>query len=137
MKTIIISLIMILSSTQIFAEAELIPTIIKCKKPDSASFLTQGKLDAQTDLKKGFFRIEVYGELATHPDAYSQILSKDGIELIVTAGCLVNEQILDHAKGYNAVMREAIQKKLGSDYFKKARKKAQKLENKVLGKESK
>ena len=58
---------------------------------------------------------------------YSAILKEDKIELIPTAGCIVDLHITDHAKGDNEVMETAIKKKLGDDYFTKAESKAREL----------
>jgi hypothetical protein len=71
----------------------------------------QGRKDAERDVKKGVFAIEVYG---MPPPSEHQTPVHPKIQIRSVAGCVVDEQILGHAKGYNEVSQKAIQEHLGS-----------------------
>jgi len=128
MKTSIITILICAFSYTLLAEEKRAKTpVVKCKKPHAESAYLLGKRHAQQHLKQGLYRIEIYGELTNQPSHYSQILKRNKIQLIPTAGCIVDLHITDHAKGYNEVMETAIKKKLGDDYFTKAESKAREL----------
>ncbi len=85
----------------------------------SSSFQT-GKQDAVRDFDNGIMQIETYG-LRTQSNPYEENLAKRGINMKTVAGCVVNDEIIDHAKGYNTKMVELIKEKFGSDVFGEAR----------------
>jgi|GEM_PF-3027154 len=47
-------------------------------------------------------------------------LTKRGVEIRPVAGCVVDNQIIGHAKGFNRVMKRGIREKLGDDIFIRA-----------------
>lgn len=80
----------------------------------------KGRKDAERDVSQRIYAIEVYGmppppgkELPMHPS----------IQLRSVAGCVVDDQIIGHARGYNEVSQAAIQLYFGSLYPKGPNKK--------------
>lgn len=79
-----------------------------------------GKVDAHLDLMRGRYRIRVYGSRGANP--YWGLLSrKYGIEHEVVADCVVTQEIVEEAHGYNEVMHAAIEGRFGEDIFSEAR----------------
>jgi len=91
--------------------------------PDySYSSYRQGKADAQRDINANILAIEVYGFGASNDSEWGRLLQQRyGIEQRVVAGCIVNEKITGHAKGYNEVSHQEIERRLGSDIWTKIR----------------
>ena len=97
MKTSIITILICAFSYTLLAEEKRAKTpVVKCKKPHAESAYLLGKRHAQQHLKQGLYRIEIYGELTNQPSHYSQILKRNKIQLIPTAGCIVDLHITDH-----------------------------------------
>lgn len=79
-----------------------------------------GETDARKEIGKGVMALEVYGFGAGAPTAYEDYLIRRGVEVRPVAGCVVDNQIIGHAKGFNRVMKRGIREKLGGDVFDKA-----------------
>ena len=76
-----------------------------------------GRRDAQRDIRNNRLVIEIYGG---PPSAWEEELARllrqrYGIELRSTAGCVVDHDILGHARGYNEVSRAEIVRRFGGD----------------------
>ena len=69
---------------------------------------------AEADFAAGHYRILVFGMRSTEGD---KGFAKDGVEVKVIAGCVVNDGILDGARIYNEIMRAKLKAKLGRDIF--------------------
>jgi hypothetical protein len=78
-----------------------------------------GIRDAERDFENGIMRIETYG-LRMQKSPYDEYLKKHEIAVDGVAGCVVNEEILEHAEGYNSTMKSLIRKRLGKDVFTEA-----------------
>jgi len=91
--------------------------------PDySYSSYRQGKADAMRDINANILATEVYGFGASKNSEWGRLLKQRyGIEQRVVAGCIVNEKITGHAKGYNEVSHQEIERRLGKDIWNKIR----------------
>jgi len=78
-----------------------------------------GKRDAVRDFNQGVMQLETYG-LRMASDPYEAYLAKHGIQMKSVASCIVDEEIIDHARGYNDQMMKQINQKFGEDFFSKA-----------------
>ena len=79
-----------------------------------ASAYHAGRTSAAKDVAAGQLTIEVYGLGAGH-DFYAKTLQERyQIQPKVVADCLVDEQILGHAAGYNSVSEAEIERRFGS-----------------------
>lgn len=84
----------------------------------------QGIADAKAEIAKGSLALETFGLQAGGGSVYQQHLKdKYGIELRVVAGCVIDYEILGHARGFNEVMKAEIEKKWPQDVFKEAEEK--------------
>ena len=70
----------------------------------------KGKSDALEEISKGNLVLEAYGiKRITRPSENEVLLEEHGIEIRYVAGCVVDNKIINHAKGFNKVMKKAIQ----------------------------
>ena len=75
-----------------------------------------GRADAQRDVARGYFAVEEFGRLPVFYDEYVRLAAKRyGIHIKVLAGCIVNEEIEGHAKGYNEISHPAIERHFRKD----------------------
>lgn len=82
----------------------------------------QGKADAMRDINANILATEVYGFGASKDSEWGRLLKQRyAIEQRVVAGCIVNEKITGHAKGYNEVSHQEIERRLGKDIWTKIR----------------
>jgi hypothetical protein len=87
----------------------------------SKSAYLAGKAAATEDLRNGKLAVETFGLPPRH-DVYAEILKADyQVELRSIAGCLIDDKILGHAKGYNEISEAEIKRRFGADVFTKAR----------------
>lgn len=94
-----------------------------------------GRADAEKDIRANILAIERFGLPAVWDREYSQILKeKYHVQVRPVAGCVVNADIIGHAKGYNEVSRPEIERRFGADVFEKAQKEAAKLHQERSGK---
>ena len=76
------------------------------------SAIRQGEADAQKEVSEDNLAFEIYGlRTANKPSKSDESLKSRGIELRPVAGCIVNDEIIGHAQGFNRVMKKAIQDK--------------------------
>jgi hypothetical protein len=93
----------------------------------SASACKKGHDDAERDLKAGCTAIEIFGLPAPYFGEYTKLLlDRYHIELRQVAGCLIDDQIAGHAKGYNEVAMKEIERRYGKDMLETARQEASK-----------
>jgi hypothetical protein len=93
-----------------------------------------GRADAEKDLRNNVLAIERFGLPAVWDPEYSAILQeKYHIVVRPVAGCVVNADIIGHARGYNEVSRAEIERRFGADVFEKARKEAVKRHQEKSG----
>ena len=81
---------------------------------DKGKAAVVARQQAEADFAAGHYRILVFGMRATEGD---KAFAKDGVEVKVIAGCVVNDGILDGARIYNEIMRAKLKAKLGRDIF--------------------
>lgn len=79
-----------------------------------------GATDAKREIQSGSLALERYGFAAGVSTASDAYLSSLGVEIRPVAGCVVNDQIIGHASGFNRVMRRAIKDRFGTDVFERA-----------------
>lgn len=80
----------------------------------------RGKIDAQRDIQANQMITEIYGFGASRDSELGRLLKKRyGIEQRVVAGCIVNEKIIGHAKGYNEISHAEIERRFGKDIWDK------------------
>jgi hypothetical protein len=92
-----------------------------------------GQSEARHALAGGRLELETCGLPADWTPEYERLLlERYGIQTRPVAGCIVTDQILDHERGYNEVMRDEIQRRFGSRIWKETIRDAQKThENKI------
>ena len=79
-----------------------------------------GRADAEQDVCVGRLAIEVFGLPSFWESDYANILEQRyHIQIKRVAGCCVNDQIIDHARGYNEVMEAEIQRRFGAGVLEK------------------
>jgi hypothetical protein len=80
-----------------------------------------GRADAQRDLRRNYFAVEIYGREPVYAEEYSKHAERRyGIHVKRVAGCIVDEDILGHAKGYNEISEPEIHRRFGKDVLLKA-----------------
>jgi hypothetical protein len=87
-----------------------------------------GRADAERDVAAGILAIEEFGLGAGTGHSVRLLRERYGIEIRATAGCIVNEKILGHGAGYNAVSEAEIDRRVGSDRVAAVRKEGYKLD---------
>jgi hypothetical protein len=76
----------------------------------------RGDITARIDLAQGEMRILQYGLGSPADDEHKRLFkTRYGIEIKTVAGCVVSQDQAAYWDAYNAVMREAISRKYGSD----------------------
>ena len=97
---------------------------ISCSRNESTA-LERGRADARADLKRGKFALEVYGMRSAVPTPY-EVALKDRyqVESRPVADCVVSQEILDHARGFNETMQEAIETRYGKGTLDRVRSEA-------------
>src|SRR5258708_1219633 len=75
-----------------------------------------GRADATRDVARGYFAVEEFGRTVVWQDDYAKIAKQRfGVHVKTVAGCIVDEEIVGHAKGYNEISEPAIKRKFGRD----------------------
>jgi len=91
----------------------------------SWSAYQRGVADAKKEIAEGRLALESFGYPPPWLGTYRRILrERHGIEERSVAGCVVDAEIISHARGFNEVMRREIHKKWPADIFDKAEKEA-------------
>ncbi len=113
MKPFIVIASLLLAVTTIHAAEppEKFPDFALMDKDKAAAV---ARKQAEADFAAGHYRILVFGMRSTEGD---KRFVKDGVEVKVIAGCVVNDGILDGARIYNEIMRAKLKAKLGRDIF--------------------
>lgn len=86
--------------------------------PSCRPAVSQGRSDAEADLKAGKLVIERYGlPRPSDGEAEKLLRTRYGIQTRCVAGCMVDEKTAQHAEGYNGVMNAEIARRFGADVF--------------------
>ncbi|MCY1006738.1 hypothetical protein OV079_14490 [Nannocystis pusilla] len=79
----------------------------------------RGKGDARAAVARNELALETYGYPAACRYEYARILREQyKVTLREVAGCVIDETIAEHARGYNEVMEAEIVRRHGPDVFK-------------------
>ncbi|WP_434415497.1 hypothetical protein [Nannocystis pusilla] len=85
----------------------------------------RGKGDAQAAIDRNELALETFGYPAACRYEYARILREQyKVTLREVAGCVIDDTIAEHARGYNEVMEAEIMRRHGPDVFKKVSRKA-------------
>ena len=96
--------------------------------PNTSNSYFAGREAAAKDIKQGILAVETYGlPVACYAEYENLLKQKYGIELRPIAGCVVDDSILKHAKGYNEISDAEIERRFGKDIFGKTMQAAQKI----------
>jgi hypothetical protein len=88
----------------------------------------QSRAEAERDIKHGILATESAGLMAEWSDEYVRLLKQRyHIEERSAAGCVVNEKIDGHLRGYNEVSDAEITRRFGPDVFERTAEKARAL----------
>ena len=89
---------------------------------DFESAYRTGRADATRDVGRGYLAVEEFGRMVVWQDDYAKIAKQRfGVHVKTVAGCIVDEEIVGHAKGYNEISEAAIKRKFGRDVLVDAR----------------
>jgi hypothetical protein len=84
--------------------------------------------EAKRDIQNGNLAYEVHGLLSSHFQECQQLLrDRHNIELRCVGGCVVDESVEAHAKGYNEIMRPEIEQRFGTNLWAQVETDAKKL----------
>jgi hypothetical protein len=79
-----------------------------------------GRADATRDLQRNYFAVEIFGRQPVFEEQDIKLaVMRYGIHVKAVGGCVVDEDILGHAKGYNEISEPAIQRRFGKDVLLK------------------
>lgn len=81
----------------------------------------EGAKQAESDFKKGVFRILIYGEPGPFFPSEIYLQKKYGVETQRIAGCVVSEGLVSGADGYNSTMQKLLNQKFDRDIFAEAK----------------
>ncbi|MFZ6183980.1 hypothetical protein [Nannocystis pusilla] len=85
----------------------------------------RGKREASAAIAENELGLETYGYPAACRYEYARILREQyKVTLREVAGCVIDETIAEHARGYNEVMEAEIARRHGPDVFEKVSRKA-------------
>ena len=87
-----------------------------------------GRADAERDVSAGKLTIEAYGFGAGGGSYVALFRERFQAEVNVVAGCLVDDTIIGHASGYNAVTEAEIERRFGRGAVKAAHERGAKLD---------
>ena len=102
-------------------------------EPDSSMAYSRraylaGRTAAQRDIRRGILAVESAGLPAEWSQEYEHLLKQRyGITDRGVAGCLVNDKIIGHIRGYNEVSEAEITRRFGADVFERTAKNARAL----------
>lgn len=81
-----------------------------------------GRADAERDIRRNYLGVEEYGKTPVFADNYAKVAEhRFGVHVKRVAGCVVDDQILGHAKGYNEISESEIRRRFGRDVLVEAR----------------
>lgn len=87
-----------------------------------------GRADAERDLRAGTLAIETYGFGGGAGSYVALFRERFQVDVKAVAGCLVNDTIIGHASGYNAVTEAEIARRFGPGAMEAAREEGAKLD---------
>jgi hypothetical protein len=91
-------------------------------RPAFIAAYNAGRADAARDVQRDYLAVEEYGKPPAWSGDYARIAEERfGIHVKVVAGCIVDDNILGHARGYNEVSRLEIERRFGRDVLAEAR----------------
>jgi hypothetical protein len=94
---------------------------VKQVESPAAEAYEEGKRAAQWAITENRLGLETFGYPARCRREYSRILwEKYKVQLLEVAGCVVDDTIVEHARGYNEVMEAEIVRRHGPDVFERA-----------------
>ena len=97
---------------------------------------SRGEAEAQQDVAEGKIKLLEFGLPTPWASEYNTILKdRYGIQPVYVAGCVVTEELVQHAHTYNEVSMAAARRKFGNDVFEKTVREA--IQNYQTGKTSK
>jgi hypothetical protein len=103
------------------------------KEPDSSMTYSRrayhaGRAAAERDIKHGILAVESAGLRAEWSSEYVRLLKQRyGIEDRGVAGCIVDDKIIGHMRGYNEVSDAEITRRFGPNVFERTAKEARAL----------
>ena len=81
-----------------------------------------GRAEAQRDISRNYLAVEEYGKVEAWDPDYAKIAEERfGVHVKRVAGCIILDQILGHAKGYNEISEPEIKRRFGRDVLMEAR----------------
>ena len=87
---------------------------------DSEKAYQKGLADARNDLKSNRLALETFGLPAPSSGEYRKLLlERYGIDVRSIGGCVVDKELVGHARGYNEVAMKEIERRFGIDIFEK------------------
>ena len=87
-----------------------------------------GHTSAQRDIQRGILAVESAGLMAEWSGEYVRLLKQRyGVDDRGVAGCVVDDEIIGHMRGYNEVSNAEITRRFGTDIFERTAKDARAL----------
>lgn len=86
-----------------------------------------GHIHAYIDVARGHYELKTYGPINGDLEEFSEIAAEEyGIE-VVTHGCIISTEGIEHTRGYNDVSVAAIERKYGAGVIDSIRERAKAL----------
>jgi len=86
----------------------------------SLSAYQAGRSEADKDVRENRLIIEIFGLPTPWDGEYAKLLNdRYHIQVRRVAGCIVDEKLVGHAKGYNEISESEIQHRFGGDVLEK------------------
>jgi hypothetical protein len=86
----------------------------------SASAYQAGREEAEKDLRDNRWIVEWYGKIPAWNSEYAKLLEERyHIQLRTVAGCIVDDKIVGHARGYNEISLPVIKRQFGADVLER------------------
>ena len=85
-----------------------------------AEWFANGQAEGKRDIASGKLMLKRYGLLAPWvPPTNKQLKDRLGVETTMVAGCVVTEELVEEANGYNDIMLQEIERLFGKDAIRK------------------
>ena len=85
-----------------------------------AEWFANGQAEGKRDIASGKLMLKRYGLLAPWvPPTNKQLKDRLGVETTMVAGCVVTEELVEEANGYNEIMSLEIKRRSGDDAISK------------------
>jgi hypothetical protein len=99
------------------AASAVLATALGCedrKADQKAKWRAEGRAEGDSDLAAGKLRLKTYGLPVEWSRLYHQMArDKLGLEFDTVAGCVVDDELVERAAGYNEPMRREIDRRYG------------------------